>query len=74
MRAIAATDAAPFQLVFSGGTCLARAHKLISRMSEDIDFKIVPIDADAVSKTQRRKQLAELRDKITSSLLAKCEH
>lgn len=70
MSAIAATDAAPFQLIFSGGTCLARAHKLIRRMSEDVDFKIVPIDADSVSKTQRRKQLAELRDKITASLHA----
>ncbi|HMN43835.1 MAG TPA: nucleotidyl transferase AbiEii/AbiGii toxin family protein [Povalibacter sp.] len=68
MSAIAATNAAPFQLIFSGGTCLARAHKLIRRMSEDIDFKIVSIEADAVSKTQRRKQLAELRDKITASL------
>lgn len=70
MSAIAATDAAPFQLIFSGGTCLARAHKLIRRMSEDVDFKIVPIDANPVSKTQRRKQLAELRDKITASLHA----
>lgn len=68
MRAMAATDAEPFQLIFSGGTCLARAHKLVSRMSEDIDFKIVPIGADAISKTQRRRQLAELRDKITWSL------
>lgn len=68
MRAIAATDAAPFQLIFSGGTCLARAHKLIRRMSEDVDFKIVPVDAVPMSKSQRRKQLAELRDKITTSL------
>ncbi|MBB6095006.1 putative nucleotidyltransferase component of viral defense system [Povalibacter uvarum] len=70
MSAIAATDAAPFQLIFSGGTCLARAHKLIRRMSEDVDFKIVPIDASAVSKSQRRRQLADLRDKITASLHA----
>ena len=30
-----------FKLVFCGGTCLAKAHKLVKRMSEDIDFKIV---------------------------------
>lgn len=70
MSAIAATNAAPFQLIFAGGTCLARAHKLIRRMSEDVDFKIVPIDANPVSKSQRRRQLAELRDKITASLRA----
>ena len=41
IRALAAIDAAPFSFVFGGGTSLARAHKLIRRMSEDIDFKIV---------------------------------
>lgn len=42
MRAVISVDAAPFQLVFAGGTCLARAHKVIRRMSEDVDFKIAP--------------------------------
>lgn len=70
MSAMIATDAAPFQLIFSGGTCLARAHKLIRRMSEDVDFKIVPVDTAPMSKSQRRKQLAELRDKITARLQA----
>ncbi|HMN44647.1 MAG TPA: nucleotidyl transferase AbiEii/AbiGii toxin family protein [Povalibacter sp.] len=70
MSAMVATDAAPFQLIFSGGTCLARAHKLIRRMSEDVDFKIVPVDTASISKSQRRKQLAELRDKITAQLQA----
>lgn len=26
-----------FRLVFCGGTCLAKAHKLVQRMSEDVD-------------------------------------
>lgn len=29
-----------FRLVFAGGTCLAKAHKIVKRMSEDVDFKI----------------------------------
>ena len=29
-----------FRLVFCGGTCLAKAHKVVQRMSEDVDFKI----------------------------------
>src|SRR5437870_2342574 len=29
-----------FRLVFAGGTCLAKAHRIVDRMSEDIDFKI----------------------------------
>ena len=41
LAALAAATVAPFQLVFSGGTALSRAHRLIRRMSEDIDLKIV---------------------------------
>jgi hypothetical protein len=29
------------QLVFAGGTCLSKAHRLIARMSEDIDIKVI---------------------------------
>ncbi len=29
-----------FRLIFAGGTCLAKAHKIVKRMSEDVDFKI----------------------------------
>ena len=29
-----------YRLVFQGGTCLAKAHKIIPRMSEDCDFRI----------------------------------
>ena len=32
---------APFRLIFGGGTASGRAHRLIRRMSEDIDLKIV---------------------------------
>jgi predicted nucleotidyltransferase component of viral defense system len=70
MRAIAATDAAPFRLIFAGGTCLARAHRLVARMSEDVDFKIVPDDSAPMSANQRRRQLGELRDRITAALQA----
>lgn len=41
IAALAAIDAAPFDLVFGGGTALERAHHIIRRMSEDVDFKIV---------------------------------
>ena len=43
IAALAAIDASPFQLVFGGGTALARAHKIVQRMSEDVDFKVVPL-------------------------------
>ena len=51
IAALAAIDAAPFTLVFGGGTALARAHRIIRRMSEDVDFKIVPAPAAPVSRS-----------------------
>ncbi len=30
-----------FEIVFSGGTCLSKAHKLLQRFSEDIDFCVI---------------------------------
>lgn len=70
IAAIAQIDAAPFTLVFGGGTALARAHKLVSRMSEDVDFKIVPLPAAAVSRTMLRQQLGALRGRVTNTLQA----
>lgn len=67
MRALLSVDAAPFRLVFAGGTCLARAHRLVARMSEDVDFKIVP-PAAAMSNNQRRQALGRLRDRIAAKL------
>jgi hypothetical protein len=60
IRALVALDAAPFTLVFGGGTALARAHKLVRRMSEDVNFKIVLLPAAPVSKSGLRKALGRL--------------
>ena len=68
--ALAALDAAPFTLVFGGGTALARAHKLVRRMSEDVDFKIVPTPAAPVSRSGLHRQRSALRDRVTAALLA----
>ncbi len=66
--ALAAIDAAPLRLVFGGGTALARAHKLIRRMSEDVDFKMMPVGDVAVSKSALNRQLGDLRDKVSRAL------
>jgi predicted nucleotidyltransferase component of viral defense system len=52
LAAISAIDSAPFLLVFAGGTVLARAYKITRRMSEDVDFKIVPVSADRPSRAR----------------------
>lgn len=70
IKALATLDAAPFDLVFGGGTALARAHRIIRRMSEDVDFKIVPKTAAPVSRSSLRRQLDRLRPKVSAALAA----
>ena len=56
-----------FQLIFSGGTCLSKAHKITKRMSEDIDFKIqLKKINNKFSKTQLLKELKKFRTQIIS--------
>jgi hypothetical protein len=68
IRAVAALDVMPFTLVFGGGTALARAHRLVRRMSEDVDFKIVPTAAAPVSRSALRRQRSALRERVTFAL------
>jgi hypothetical protein len=70
IHALAVLDAAPFALVFGGGTALARAHKLVHRMSEDVDFKIVPTPAAPASRSALHRQRSALRGRITAALQA----
>jgi predicted nucleotidyltransferase component of viral defense system len=63
LAAITAADKGPFQLVFQGGTALSRAHRVIERMSEDIDIKIVS-EGPPPPQALRR-----LRKSITAELL-----
>ena len=48
-------------LVFSGGTSLFKAHRLIERFSEDIDFLVI-----GDLKPAKRK---EIRNRITQTLI-----
>jgi predicted nucleotidyltransferase component of viral defense system len=63
LAAIVAADPGPFRLVFQGGTALGRAHRVIERMSEDIDIKIVS------EGPPPRPALRRLRESITGELL-----
>jgi predicted nucleotidyltransferase component of viral defense system len=56
-----------FTLVFQGGTALAKAHRIVERMSEDCDFRIHLTEAGKnLSLNQRRNKLRELREKLIS--------
>jgi predicted nucleotidyltransferase component of viral defense system len=69
IRAVTSIDASPFILVFGGGTALARAHKIVRRMSEDVDFKIVPRPATPISRNGLRRALGKLGDQVSQALL-----
>jgi len=58
-----------FRLVFAGGTCLAKAHGIIDRVSEDIDFKIQIKNNANYSRSRLIKELKEFREQIKSSIL-----
>lgn len=58
-----------FRLIFAGGTCLAKAHKIVNRMSEDIDFKIQPkLTLENFSNTKKLKELKAFREFVSSKL------
>lgn len=50
------------ELVFKGGTCLAKVHVDFYRMSEDLDF-IIPMPVDA-SRGERSKRAAGLKKSV----------
>ena len=64
LAAIAAINPAPLRLVFGGGTALSRAHRLVRRMSEDIDLRIV-VD----NNRSARGALRRVRMRIKEALL-----
>lgn len=56
-------------MVFCGGTCLAKAHKIVQRMSEDIDFKIIyKHSKQTISKSKMQKFLRQFKNMILSKL------
>jgi hypothetical protein len=58
-----------FDLVFQGGTCLAKAHQIIHRMSEDCDFRIRSKTKEpGKSKEIKRKTLRDFRRKLITVL------
>jgi predicted nucleotidyltransferase component of viral defense system len=58
-----------FRFVFCGGTCLAKAYGVLERMSEDVDFKLVPTPAaTALTKTALRQKLRAFVQKIVEKL------
>lgn len=57
-----------FMMIFSGGTALAKAHDLLKRFSEDIDFRIVGPSLDGLSQSGQKAKLSKLKNSIFAYL------
>ena len=58
-----------FRFVFCGGTCLAKAYGILHRMSEDVDFKLVPTAAAAqLSKAALRRKRSTFVKQVIKTL------
>lgn len=68
IQSLSAIENENFRLVFSGGTCLAKAHRIVDRMSEDIDFKIQTKNNQTFSRSKLIRELKIFRQQIQSEL------
>lgn len=64
LHALADVTSNRFQLIFIGGTCLSKAHRVVGRMSEDIDFKVVPLFDRSLNTQASRKEISAFRQEI----------
>jgi predicted nucleotidyltransferase component of viral defense system len=62
LKLIAKLKQEHYSLVFCGGTSLIKAHRIIERMSEDVDFKIIL--ENGLSTSARRRLLSQIRDEF----------
>lgn len=57
-----------FALVFQGGTSLSKGHQVISRLSEDVDFRIIQKSQVKLGKENKRKKLQNFRYNLVQAL------
>ncbi len=63
---ISGQDFPGFQIIFSGGTALSKAHGLIQRFSEDVDFRVVA--ALEGSRSSQGKKLSDFKHTVVKAL------
>src|SRR5579859_666012 len=64
IREITNADLFGAQTIFAGGTALSKAHRLLKRFSEDIDFRLILPTSASISRSQQRKLLSAIRDRL----------
>lgn len=66
LKAISSIEDENFTIIFSGGTSLSKAHGLIQRFSEDLDFRC--LYTNSMSGNQQKKARSMLREQIVESV------
>lgn len=66
LKAISSIENENFTIIFSGGTSLSKAHDLIQRFSEDLDFRCRY--NSTMSGNQQKKARSKLREQIVDSV------
>jgi predicted nucleotidyltransferase component of viral defense system len=68
IRVLSENQYPDFFIVFTGGTALSKAHKLVERFSEDVDFRIISPRLDAANNSQVRKALSGFKKHLCNCL------
>jgi hypothetical protein len=63
VNAVSGINIDGFEVVFSGGTALSKAHGLLKRFSEDVDFRVLAADAE-----RGRKALSVYKNAVIEAL------
>lgn len=65
---IMAIEHAHTDFAFCGGTSLSKAHRLIARMSEDVDIKVILADVHRLTTSAQKRHLSLLKNKAATGL------
>lgn len=57
-----------FQMIFTGGTSLSKAHHILKRFSEDIDFRVICPSLEKLNANRQRTKLSELKRAVFAHL------
>ena len=68
IKVLAQNQYLDFFIVFTGGTSLSKAHKLIERFSEDIDFRVITPSLEGQGVSKVRKEFSNFKKHIIQLL------
>jgi len=70
IRGITAAELFGANVIFTGGTALSKAHRLLQRFSEDIDFRLILPSEPPLTRSRQRKLLSSIRARLQELIAA----